>query len=168
MNKTTKIIIAGAAAAIGMLIAGYLWVNNDKQAAVNTFNAFSDAMLEMDIPKAQGMARGEAHAALGMLAQVLESDDPILTIEWSKNPPNYEFVHADGELRVTDRNMRDVGSTGSNGGFPTILRKTDGKWYVEEIAVLIYAKDRIRMWYYSPTTPETLERRLELLEQERK
>lgn len=163
MNKTTKIIVAGAAAAIGMLIAGYIWVNNDRQAAVDTFNAFSEAMLELDMLKAQSMARGEAHAALGMLAEILDSDDPILTIEWSKNPPNYEFVHADGELRAVNHNIGvDVGNP------TTILRKTDGKWYVEEIAVLIYAKDRIRMWYYSPTTPETLERRLELLEQERK
>ena len=161
MNKTTKIIIAGAAAAIGMLIAGYIWVNNDRQAAVDTFNAFSGAMMEMDLPKAQSMASGEAHAALGMLAEILDSDDPILTIEWSKNPPNYEFVHADGELRVTDHNMRSVDN---RGGIPTILRKTDGKWYVEEVAVWIHDKD-ITISAYFPIDPESLERTLEAWEQ---
>ena len=124
MNKTTKIIIAGAAAAIGMLIAGYIWVNNDRQAAVDTFNAFSGAMMEMDIPKAQSMARGEAHAALGMLAQVLESGDLSLV---KIKPLGNRFVFADGELRFT--NEWDDEST--------VLRKTDGEWYVEKIFAAI-------------------------------
>ena len=130
MNKTTKIIIAGAAAAIGMLIAGYIWVNNvqeaNKQAAIDTFNAFSDAMLDLDIPKAQSMARGKAHAALGIFAQFVDMTNPDITVESPEKPPVNEFIYADGELRVA-----------SDGGeISVILRKTDGEWYVESIPSL--------------------------------
>ena len=70
MNNKTKtlatLIAAAAAAAAVILIGGYLWVNNsgeaDKQAAIDTFNSFSEAMSAFDFEKAQSMARGQAHA----------------------------------------------------------------------------------------------------------
>ncbi|MDE0022622.1 MAG: hypothetical protein OXT69_14730 [Candidatus Poribacteria bacterium] len=122
----TKKIIAAAAVAVGILIGGYLWINNaqkaDKQAAIDTFNAFSEAMLELDIPKAQSMARGEAHASLLLLAQLLDKSVNI-KVEPSEKPPVHEFIYADGELRVLSDGGENL----------TVLRKTDGKWYVEDL-----------------------------------
>ena len=122
----TKKIIAAAAVAVGILIGGYLWINNaqkaDKQAAIDTFNAFSEAMLELDIPKAQSMARGEAHASLLLLAQLLDKSVNI-KVKPSEKPPANEFIYADGELRVLSDSGKNL----------TVLRKTDGEWYVEEL-----------------------------------
>ena len=208
MAKTTKIIVAAAAAATGILIGGYIWLNSadgergapidsgltleeqsprltplsavkstggsasdgaavqqeavqtdgnqtaaaqvsnadhetaaavsveaeteedaaeaaDKQAAIDTFNAFNEAMKTFDIAKAQSMARGQAHTLLGLIGQAMVESDNI-TVKSSEKPPVNEFVYADGELRVT-----------ANGGMPTVLRKTDGEWYVEEIPAMV-------------------------------
>ena len=97
----------------------------DKQAAIDTFNAFNEAMKTFDIAKAQSMARGQAHTLLGLIGQAMVESDNI-TVKSSEKPPVNEFVYADGELRVT-----------ANGGMPTVLRKTDGEWYVEEIPAMV-------------------------------
>ena len=135
MNNKTKtlatLIAAAAAAAAVILIGGYLWVNNsgeaDKQAAIDTFNAFTEAMLELDIPKAQSMARGEAHAELVLLAQILDNSDNV-EVSGQEKPSidEFKFIYADGELRVA----------ADGGDIPTVLRKTDGKWYVEEMPAI--------------------------------
>ena len=125
MNKTTT-LIAAAAAAAAILIGGYLWINNDekadKQAAIDTFNAFTEALMELDIPKAQSMARGEAHAELVLLAQLLNMSVNI-KVKPSGKPQVDEFVYKDGELRAVSDGGKNL----------TVLRKTDGKWYVEEL-----------------------------------
>ena len=125
MNKTTT-LIAAAAAAAAILIGGYLWINNDeeadKQAAIDTFNAFTEALMELDIPKAQSMARGEAHAELDRIAQLLDNSVKI-TATPPEKPPINEFVYKRGELRVLSDGGENL----------TVLRKTDGKWYVEEM-----------------------------------
>ena len=102
----------------------------DKQAAMDTFNAFSEAMKTFDFEKAQSMARGQAHAALGLLAQLIGQSESI-TVQPPEKPPVNKFVYANGELRV-------IGNSDSDAiPIPTVLRKTDGKWYVEEIPALV-------------------------------
>ena len=220
MTKTMKIIVAAAVAAAGILIGGYLWLNNaddnrgapidsgltleeqsprmtplsavrstggesasdsasnqpeavqtgseasaagqtsnadaetttaasveaeteedaeeaDKQAAIAVFKAFEEAVLALDIEKALSMARGQAHAVLGSLAQALaEKGDSNMTSRPPDQPLDYKYVYADGELRVT--------SNGDRGDVPLILRKTDGKWYVESIPAFVSASKTTR------------------------
>ncbi len=219
MTKTTKIVVGAAVAAAGILIGGYLWLNNadaerepiegaltleeqsprmtplsavkstggesasgsasvqsetgqidseasaapqasnadhettaaapveaeteedaeeaDKQAAIAVFKAFEAAMLTLDIEKAQSMARGQAHAVLGSLAQTLaDKGDSNVTSRPPEQQLDYKFVYADGEMRVT--------SNGDHGDVPLILRKTDGKWYVESIPAFVSASKTIR------------------------
>ena len=109
----------------------------DKQAAIDTFNAFSEAMKTFDFETAQSMARGQAHATLGLLAQLIGQSDNI-TIQPPKKPPVNEFVYANGELRV-------IGNSASDAiPIPTVLRKTDGKWYVEEIPALVSSSKTVK------------------------
>ena len=216
MAKTTKIIVAAAAAATGILIGGYIWLNSadgergaqidsgltleeqsprltplsavkstggsasdgdavqqeavqtdgnqtaaaqvsnadhetaaaavsveaeteedaaeaaDKQAAIDTFNAFNEAMKTFDIAKAQSMARGQAHTLLGLIGQAMVESDNI-TVKSSEKPPVNEFVYADGELRVI-----------ADGGMPTVLRKTDGEWHVESIPAFVSSSKTVK------------------------
>ena len=97
----------------------------DKQAAIDVYNSFSEAMKTFDIAKAQSMARGQAHAVLSLLAQLLDKSDDI-TVKPPEKPPVNEFVYADGELRVI-----------ADGGMPTVLRKTEGEWHVESIPAFV-------------------------------
>ena len=104
----------------------------DKQAAIDVYNAFSEAMKTFDIAKAQSMARGQAHAVLSLLAQLLDKSDDI-TVKPPEKPPVNEFVYADGELRVI-----------ADSGMPTVLRKTDGEWYVESIPAFVSSSKTVK------------------------
>ncbi|MDE0022623.1 MAG: sigma-70 family RNA polymerase sigma factor [Candidatus Poribacteria bacterium] len=238
MAKTTKIVVGAAVAAAGILIGGYLWLNNagaepesaisaltleeqsprvtplsavkttggesafdspaiqseavqvdgeasaaalvsnadhettmaapveteaeedaveeaDKQAAIAAFKAFQNAMRALDLEKAQSMARGEAYDSLGLFAQLLDQADN-LEVHPPENPPVDEFVYADGELRVS-----------VDGGLPTVLRKTDGEWYVESMPAAISSSKTVKDEHGNvlehietgnlPLTPESLE-----------
>ena len=104
----------------------------DKQAAIDVYNSFSEAMKTFDIAKAQSMARGQAHAVLSLLAQLLDKSDDI-TVKPPEKPPVNEFVYADGELRVI-----------ADGGMPTVLRKTDGEWHVESIPAFVSSSKTVK------------------------
>ena len=132
----------------------------DKQAAIAVFKAFENAMLTLDIEKALSMARGQAHAVLGSLALALaEKGDSNMTSRSPDQPLDYKYVYADGELRVT--------SNGDRGDAPLILRKTDGKWYVESVPAFVSASKTTRDEHGNvlehidtgdlPLTPENVE-----------
>ena len=104
----------------------------DKQAAIDVYNSFSEAMKTFDIAKAQSMARGQAHAVLSLLAQLLDKSGDI-TVKPPEKPPVNEFVYADSELRVI-----------SDGGMPTVLRKTDGEWHVESIPAFVSSSKTVK------------------------
>ncbi len=109
----------------------------DKQAAIAAFIAFEDAMMALDIEKALSMARGQAHAVLDTLAQTLATrGDANITTPPPEQRLGHKFVYADGELRAT--------SNGDNVDVPVILRKTDGKWYVESIPAFVSVSKTIR------------------------
>ena len=104
----------------------------EKQAAIDTFNAFSEALTTFDFETAQSMARGEAYETLGLFAQLFDQADN-LEIHPPEKPPVNKFVYEDGELRVT-----------TDGGLPTILRKTGDKWYVESMPAGISSSKTIK------------------------
>ncbi|MDE0022621.1 MAG: sigma-70 family RNA polymerase sigma factor [Candidatus Poribacteria bacterium] len=104
----------------------------EKQAAIDTFNAFSEALTTFDFETAQSMARGEAYETLGLFAQLFDQAEN-LEIHPPEKPPVNKFVYADGELRVT-----------TDGGLPTILRKTGDKWYVESMPAGISSSQTIK------------------------
>ncbi len=245
MTKTTKIVVVAAVAIAGILIGGYLWLNNagveresiegaltleeqsprmtplsavkstggesasgsasvqsedsqidseasaaaqvsnadhettaaapveaeteedaaeeaDKQAALDTYKAFQDAMLALDIEKAQSMARGEAYETLSLFAQLLAQADNFML----KSPDTAlvsRVVYADSEMRVT-----------TDSGLPTVLRKTDGKWYVESMPAFVSGSKTTRDEQGNvlehidsgdlPSTPENVELTEKILE----
>ncbi len=111
----------------------------DKQAAIDTFNAFQDAMSTFDLETALSMARGEAYESLSLFAQLIDQADN-LKVQPPEEPPVNKFIYADGELRVVS------GGDGGNGlGLtPTILRKTGDKWYVESMPVGISTSKTVK------------------------
>ncbi len=109
----------------------------EKQAAIDSFNTFQDAMTAFDFEAALSMARGEAHETLSLFAQLLDQADNFTVIPPEKPPVN-QFIYADGELRV----VSDGGL-----GLPTILRKTDGQWYVESMPAGISTSKTIKDEY---------------------